>query len=199
MSTVGGPVWSHCESRRRQYDARTSWGALQGGGVEVAGAWRPRHQGTCHQVRANCSVKPYEGNEPFLFVSYAHKDDAIVYPIIELLAGLGYRVWYDEGITFGQEWAAEIATHLRRAIICIFAISSNSLGSKYVKDEIHFAYTKDVPIYSIFLENVDLDPALELRLGRFQYLHLVQIGHGEPLRAGIETELAKVRLLRTVL
>ena len=30
-----------------------------------------------------CSVKPYEGEEPFVFISYCHKDRAHIFPIIE--------------------------------------------------------------------------------------------------------------------
>ena len=51
-----------------------------------------------------CSVKPYEGQEAYIFISYCHKDRASVFPIIEQMARDGYRVWYDEGIDPGSEW-----------------------------------------------------------------------------------------------
>ncbi len=47
-----------------------------------------------------CSFRPYEGNEKYIFVSYAHVDGDIVYPIIERLHDAGFRIWFDEGI----EW-----------------------------------------------------------------------------------------------
>jgi len=50
----------------------------------------------------------YIGEEPFLFVSYAHRDGAEVYDDIRYLSESGYRVWYDEGISPGSEWPYEI-------------------------------------------------------------------------------------------
>ena len=40
----------------------------------------------------------YEGNENYIFVSYAHKDSDRVIPIIEELDAAGFRIWYDSGI-----------------------------------------------------------------------------------------------------
>ena len=51
-----------------------------------------------------CNVKPYEGDKEFIFISYSHKDNALVFPVIEKLAENGFRVWYDEGIDPGSEW-----------------------------------------------------------------------------------------------
>ena len=48
--------------------------------------------------------KAYQGAEPHVFISYSHKDDAIVYPIIEQLQQRGLRLWYDEGIEVGSHW-----------------------------------------------------------------------------------------------
>ena len=39
-----------------------------------------------------CRVVPYEGNEPYIFLSYCHKDQAKVYPIFEQMAFDGYRL-----------------------------------------------------------------------------------------------------------
>ena len=49
-------------------------------------------------------IAAYEGNLPFIFVSYAHKDSREVFDLIEKLAARGYRIWYDEGIKPGVEW-----------------------------------------------------------------------------------------------
>ena len=39
----------------------------------------------------------YEGNDKYIFVSYAHKDSQKVVPIVETLSSNGFRVWYDSG------------------------------------------------------------------------------------------------------
>ena len=38
------------------------------------------------------ALTPYEGEQPYIFISYAHKDSEQVYPILEELNRLGYRV-----------------------------------------------------------------------------------------------------------
>ena len=38
-------------------------------------------------------LRPYEGTLPYLFVSYAHKNDAAVLEIISTLQSRGFRVW----------------------------------------------------------------------------------------------------------
>jgi hypothetical protein len=38
----------------------------------------------------------YTGSEPYLFVSYSHRDTAKVYPILDALHDRKYRIWYDE-------------------------------------------------------------------------------------------------------
>ena len=45
----------------------------------------------------------YQGNEPYIFISYAHKDRDRVLPIIEGLQARGFRVWFDAGINAGDE------------------------------------------------------------------------------------------------
>ena len=51
-------------------------------------------------------LRPYEGTQPYIFVSYAHKNDAAVLEIIGTLQSRGFRVWYDEGIEAGSEFAS---------------------------------------------------------------------------------------------
>ena len=58
------------------------------------------------------ALRAYEGREPYIFISYAHKDMAKVLPIIEGLAEKGFRIWYDAGIEAGTEWPEYIAEHL---------------------------------------------------------------------------------------
>ena len=68
-------------------------------------------------------IAAYEGNLPFIFVSYAHKDSREVFDLIEKLAARGYRIWYDEGIEPGSEWPENIANHLLRAEMVLAMIT----------------------------------------------------------------------------
>lgn len=116
-----------------------------------------------------CSVKPYEGNEKFIFISYCHKDRAYVFPIIEQLVKDGFRVWYyDEGIDPGAEWPEIIAKHLNDCATCIAFISENSLNSHNCRREINFALLKKKPFISVALEPVEMSLGMEMQLSAFQ-------------------------------
>ena len=57
---------------------------------------------------------PYEGSEPYIFVCYAHEDEALVYPELSWLASEGFRYWYDEGISPGENWPEALASAIGR-------------------------------------------------------------------------------------
>ena len=44
----------------------------------------------------------YGGDEPYVFVSYAHEDAQAVYSELGWLREQGVNVWYDEGISPGR-------------------------------------------------------------------------------------------------
>ena len=113
-------------------------------------------------------MKCYEGDLPYIFISYAHKDKDIVLPIISELMNRGYRIWYDNGIRLSDEWPESIAEHLYKAESIIFFISKNFSLSKNCKREVNFAIDKDKDCFSIFLEDVDLSLGMQLQLGTIQ-------------------------------
>ena len=43
-------------------------------------------------------MKAYTGLYPYAFMSYSHKDEARIKPLIEELQKVGCNIWYDEGI-----------------------------------------------------------------------------------------------------
>ena len=95
-------------------------------------------------------VRAYEGDEPYIFVSYAHKDSEAVLSVIRQLYDGKYRVWYDEGIQPGTEWPPNIARHLQRAAMVIVFVSENSLRSPNCINEIQ-SISKDAEIAVIDL------------------------------------------------
>ena len=52
-------------------------------------------------------IRPYEGTDPYIFISYAHRDKDRVLPVLRSLSERGYRIWFDEGIDPGTEWAEQ--------------------------------------------------------------------------------------------
>ena len=106
----------------------------------------------------------YEGDEPYIFISYAHKDRRLVFPEIEKFHNEGYPIWYDDGLTPGQEWDDEIAIALKNCSLLIAFISENSMASLNVQDEIKLALNDEIEVVPIYLEKTELPPGLELRL-----------------------------------
>ena len=113
-------------------------------------------------------MKVYEGTEPFIFVSYAHKDADHILPIIEGLIGEGFRVWYDAGIEAGTEWPEYIANHLLACHAMLAFVSENFDRSQNCRREIHYAVSHRKRMLAVYLEDFTLSPGLELQLGAVQ-------------------------------
>ncbi len=120
-----------------------------------------------------CGFQPYEGKEPYLFVSYSRKDNGKVAPVLEELHRLGVRIWYDDAMEGGDEWREEIAEHILRCGVFVAFHSSASAVSRHCLAEISGALSdrnpRNIPIVSIYLER---DPPL--RRGIQNYLDLYQ-------------------------
>lgn len=110
-------------------------------------------------------LRPYEGTQPYIFVSYAHKNDAAVLEIIGTLQSRGFRVWYDEGIEAGSEWPESIASHLERAQLVLAFLSPAYLQSDNCRKEMNYALTKKKPVINVYLEQTELSPGMEMQIG----------------------------------
>jgi molecular chaperone DnaK len=135
---------------------------------------------------------PYEGREPFIFVSYAHADKEWVVKELDRLNSLGYRIWYDRGIRVGEEWPDAIATALNDCSLFLAFISTAAANSKNVRDEIHFALDKAKPIVAIHLDPKALSGGLRLRLGSVQAIlrhELCEADYQTKLRAALPASL----------
>ncbi len=108
----------------------------------------------------------YTGDEPYIFVSYAHKDSALVFPELVALRDKGYRIWYDEGIDPGNEWPEDIAKALRDCAYFVVFITPYSVDSPYVRKEIDFALKKKLTFVPVYLLKTQLPEGLEFRIGR---------------------------------
>jgi len=62
----------------------------------------------------------YNGNDPYIFVSYAHAEEALVYPEIEWLHDQGFNVRYDEGSGSGTIWRDEIAEAIEGTALFLY-------------------------------------------------------------------------------
>lgn len=109
-----------------------------------------------------CSV--YEGEKPYIFISYSHKDIERVVRLIRRLQSEGFRVWYDSGIPAGTGWANEIASHIKSCGCVLSLLSAHSAGSRHFEEEFNYAHYLQKPILVAYLEKCELSPGMEMRV-----------------------------------
>jgi Leucine-rich repeat (LRR) protein len=108
--------------------------------------------------------KTYNGNAPYLFVSYAHKDSERVLPFIEELDRNNYRLWYDAGINVGANWPEVVASHLLNSSKVIFFISENFLKSQNCIREVNYAVAERKDMLCVLMDEIKLPEDLSMQL-----------------------------------
>lgn len=108
----------------------------------------------------------YQGNQPFLFLSYSHRNRTQVFEIAEKLSAEGYRVWCDKSIEAGTDFDNVIASHIRACDVFIMFLSKTYLKSDYCDIEFKYANNNHKKCIAIYLEPCDLytHPGMEMFL-----------------------------------
>ncbi|MBU1699289.1 MAG: toll/interleukin-1 receptor domain-containing protein [Candidatus Eisenbacteria bacterium] len=110
---------------------------------------------------------PYDGNDPFIFVSYAHRrpedrpvqgdqyDEDIVFDDLEMIHRHGFRIWYDEGIHPAMLFMEIIRERLLRCDLFVIFSSPLSMTRDFVVMEMNIALDRrereNLPILPVFL------------------------------------------------
>jgi len=110
----------------------------------------------------------YEGEDPYLFVSYSHQDAQLVFPEMIQLREAGYNIWYDEGVAASNEWPEEIANAVLGCSVFLCFISPRATESVNCRNEINLALNEKKPFLAIHLEETELPAGLRLRMGDLQ-------------------------------
>ncbi len=110
-------------------------------------------------------------DNPYIFVSYAHKDKKDVYPEIKRSHAAGYRIWYDEGLTPSEEWMENIAISIDRCEKMIIFLSPAAVTSQWVNREISLGIKREKPIVPVFLKETELPLKFELAFGNIQHIY----------------------------
>jgi len=97
--------------------------------------------------------KPYDGEKPYIFVSYAHKNSERVLEIINDLRNKHYLLWYDEGIPAGSDWPQNIADHMSACDSVLMFLSKEFYDSPNCAMEVSEAQKQHKRIYQFNLED----------------------------------------------
>lgn len=117
---------------------------------------------------ANMPGVAYSGTEPFVFVSYCHKDWRQVYPTISSLIDEGYRVWYDDGIQGGDDWRSVIQDRVERCEVFLPFVTQGYCESSGCQSEVSVADEDQKRIIPLFVDKSKLTHGLRLLLPRKQ-------------------------------
>jgi len=136
----------------------------------------------------------YQGDQPYVFVSYSHADAGAVYLELERLNKLGFNVWYDEGISPGAVWRDELATQIESCGIFLLFLSNNACKSDNCLKELNLALNSSRALLAVYLEPTELPPGLRLSLSDRQAIlkyDLPQAAYQNKLEAAIRERLPK--------
>ena len=113
-------------------------------------------------------TKAYKGEEPYIFISYAHKDSDFVFPEIERLTADGFKIWYDEGIEPSEEWSEEIGKAIVNCGVFLIFVSPRSAESVNCRNEVNLALNNNKKFLAVHIEETELPVGLQLRMGDLQ-------------------------------
>lgn len=115
-----------------------------------------------------CRAIPYDGDEPYIFLSYCHKDSSKLYPLFEEMALDGYRVWYDNGNHAGDDWLENIENFLEECKVVVAFVSENSSLSHNCRSEITYAISCKKKVIPVLIDSANLPKGMRMQLS---YLH----------------------------
>ena len=115
-------------------------------------------------VDLQTKFEAYTGDEPYLFVSYSHRDIAVVYPILDALYDKKYRIWYDDSCENGNDFRDELRHRIEKSEAVLLFVSKASMASPFCGMEIIVARENNKRLYPIYLDDVEVPPAFEILL-----------------------------------
>ena len=110
----------------------------------------------------------YEGDEPYVFVSYSHQDEALVYREIRWLQDEGVKVWYDTHIQAGSEWPDALANAIAGCSRFLYFITPNAVASENCRRELVHALEEGRPILAVQLQETEVPAGIRLNLNNRQ-------------------------------
>lgn len=116
------------------------------------------------KVNLQTKFEAYTGKEPYLFVSYSHRDTAKVYPVLDALYDRKYRLWYDESCETGNDFRDELRHRIEDAEAVLLFVSESSMNSPFCGMEIIVARENGKRLYPIYLDNSAVPPAFQILL-----------------------------------
>src|SRR5262245_38419136 len=94
-----------------------------------------------------------------VFISYSKKDRVYARGVADQLLALGFEVWIDDRIDFGDEWWGKIVEAIRSAKAFIVIMTDDASVSDWVKREVLLAAKNHIPSFPLWLSG-DFDTSV---------------------------------------
>ena len=118
-----------------------------------------------------------------VFISYATEDKTAAEQLCARLEKEGLICWIaPRDIPTGKTYASAIVAAIRSAAHFILVFSRHANSSRHVANEVERAFSKELPIHPLRLEQIDVGEELEYFLSRPQWFDLF----GAPLSQRID-------------
>jgi TIR domain/NACHT domain len=93
---------------------------------------------------------------PYIFISYKSQDQRFALQLAADLQNRGVRIWLDKlNIQVAHLWGQEIDHALKSSSGVIVVMTPQYFQSQICQDELHYAYTNNLPIFPIMLRRVE--------------------------------------------
>ncbi|MBO5416732.1 MAG: leucine-rich repeat protein [Clostridia bacterium] len=116
-------------------------------------------------------LNSYDGEEPYIFVSYSHVDVLKVREILKRIDREKFRYWYDDTMEIGEDFRLELQTKIENCSAFLLFISDASMQSKYCGMEIIMAFKNNKRIFPVYLDDATVIPgALKMILENLQHV-----------------------------
>ena len=113
--------------------------------------------------------EPYEGDEPYLFISYSHEDDGFLNEITALFDREGIRYWFDSERNSGEDCCKVKTEHLKNASVCLFLCTEKSWKSDDVRDELTFAKSYRISLVSLMDGSFEANDEIKQMIGHMYW------------------------------
>lgn len=110
-----------------------------------------------------------------IFISYAHVDEYRVRELVEILRASGHDPWFDQGLTVGRAWEAQLLEQIRTSDRFLYALTPESVKSPWCQWEFAQAVHAGKPVLPVMIQaRTSLDDIFGGVLGRMQYADFSQ-------------------------
>src|SRR5262249_6440725 len=116
-----------------------------------------------------CAVRS-DASGPYIFVSYARADKSIVFDLLATLDAMGVRVFWDEGLTWGEEFEPQLTKAILGSDAVLVCLTPDSDASQFVKREVALASRHRVTILPLELRQTKLTGTLDMLIGSIHRL-----------------------------